>query len=175
MLAPKARGGVELHPVGCMHVWEAIARLDAAAAWNLVMNQAIAAFAAWLPADGVDELFRNGVPTVAGALNPPTVAVRADGGWRITGQVPFASGCDHAHWLGVPAVEIVGGQPKLDPATGRPAVFAAFLPRNAATILDTWHTLGMRGTGSWDVAVKDLLPRRPTERPRATQPPSVDL
>jgi alkylation response protein AidB-like acyl-CoA dehydrogenase len=57
----------------------------------------------------------------------------------------------------VPALEIVGGQPELDPATGQPAVFAAFLPRSAATILDTWHTLGMRGTGSSDVAVKDLF------------------
>ncbi len=114
MLAPKAHGGFELHPVGCMRVWEAIARFDPSAAWNLVMNQAIAAFAAWLPSDGVAEMFRDGLPTVAGALNPPTAAVRADGGWRITGQVPFASGCHHAGWLGVPAVEIENGQPKLE-------------------------------------------------------------
>ena len=165
MLAPKARGGIELHPVGCMRVWEAIARFDASAAWNLVMNQAIAAFAAWLPADGVAEMFRNGLPTVAGALNPPTAATRSDGGWRITGQVPFASGCHHADWLGVPAVEMERGQPKLDPGTGQPAVFGAFLPRSVATILDTWHTLGMRGTGSSDVAVKDLfVPDRLTAR-----------
>jgi indole-3-acetate monooxygenase len=165
MLAPKARGGIELHPVECMRVWEAIARLDSAAAWNLVMNQAVAGFIAWLPAQGVDELFRDGVPTVAGALNPPTAAVRADGGWRITGQVPFASGCHHAAWVGLPAVEMVDGQPKLDPETGQPAVFAAFVPRTATTILDTWHTLGMRGTGSCDVAVKDLfVPDRRTAR-----------
>ncbi len=165
MLAPKARGGIELHPVECMRVWEAIARFDAAAAWNLVMNQAIAAFAAWLPADGVAEVFRNDLPTVAGALNPPSAAVRADGGWRITGQVPFASGCHHADWLGMPAVQIEGGHPKLDPGTGQPAVFGAFLLRSAATIVDTWHTLGMRGTGSSDVAVKDLfVPDRLTAR-----------
>ncbi|HKM73519.1 MAG TPA: hypothetical protein VJX94_26220 [Stellaceae bacterium] len=58
MLAPRARGGVELDPVGCMRVWEAIARFDLAAAWNLVMNEAIAAFAAWLPAEGVAERWR---------------------------------------------------------------------------------------------------------------------
>src|SRR5437016_12548227 len=66
----------------CMRVWEAIARFDASAAWNLVMNQAIAAFAAWLPAGGVEDLFRNGLTTVAGARNPPTAAVHADGAWR---------------------------------------------------------------------------------------------
>jgi alkylation response protein AidB-like acyl-CoA dehydrogenase len=60
MLAPKAHGGRELHPVEAMRVWEAIARIDSAAAWNLVMNQAISAYAAWLPAEGVRELFRHG-------------------------------------------------------------------------------------------------------------------
>lgn len=41
MLAPKAYGGLEVHPVEAMQVWEAVARIDSAAAWNLVMNQAI--------------------------------------------------------------------------------------------------------------------------------------
>ncbi|HSF32164.1 MAG TPA: acyl-CoA dehydrogenase family protein [Candidatus Tectomicrobia bacterium] len=92
MLAPKVHGGLELHPVETMRVWEAVARIDASAAWNLVMNQAVAQYAAWLPAAGVQELFRHGPPTVAGALNPPTAATRAEGGWRITGQCPFGSG-----------------------------------------------------------------------------------
>src|SRR5438132_8954779 len=146
MLAPKAHGGLELHPVETMQVWEAVARTDASAAWNLVMNQAIAAYAAWLPAAGAQEVFRHGPPTVAGALNPPAAAIRAEGGWRITGQCPFWSGCHNATWLAMPAVEMDGGQPKVDPATGQPmAAFGVFLPRTAATILDTWHTMGMRG------------------------------
>jgi alkylation response protein AidB-like acyl-CoA dehydrogenase len=44
MLAPRAYGGMELHPADCLRVWEAVARIDAAAGWNLVMNQAIAAY-----------------------------------------------------------------------------------------------------------------------------------
>jgi Acyl-CoA dehydrogenase, N-terminal domain len=71
ILAPKTRGGLELHPVECVRVWEAIVRFDSAAAWNLAMNQAVTGFAAWLPAAGVDELFYDGPPTVAGALHPP--------------------------------------------------------------------------------------------------------
>jgi len=69
------------------------------------MNQAIAAYSAWLPPKGVAELFSAGIPTVAGALHPPGTAVRAAGGWRITGQVPFGSGCHHAQWLAMPAKE----------------------------------------------------------------------
>src|SRR4051794_33533208 len=63
MLAPRAYGGLELHPANCLRVWEAVARIDSAVAWNLVMNQVIAAYAAWLPAQGAAELFRDGPPT----------------------------------------------------------------------------------------------------------------
>jgi indole-3-acetate monooxygenase len=158
LLAPKAHGGLEVHPVEAMQVWEAVARIDAAAAWNLVMNQAVAAYAAWLPAAGAQEVFRDGPPTVAGALNPPAAASRTDGGWRITGQCPFGSGCHNAQWLAMPAIEMDGDHPKVDPATGQlVAAFGVFLPRTSATILDTWHTMGMRGTGSTDYAVQDLF------------------
>jgi alkylation response protein AidB-like acyl-CoA dehydrogenase len=57
----------------------------------------------------------------------------------------------------MPAIEMDGGHPKVDPATGQPALFAVFFPRAAAKILDTWHTMGMRGTGSTDYAVQDLF------------------
>jgi alkylation response protein AidB-like acyl-CoA dehydrogenase len=145
MLAPKAYGGLELHPAECIQAWEAIARIDSAAAWNLVMNQAVAAFSAWLPPKGIAELYAGGIPTMAGALHPPGKAVRVGGGWRITGQVPFGSGCHHAQWLAIPVKE-----------EGADTPFGAFIRRESATILDTWHTLGMRGTGSADYAVKDL-------------------
>jgi len=146
MLAPRQYGGLELHLSECMRVWEAVARIDASAAWNLVMNQAIANFAAWLPEAGVKELFANGIPTVAGALHPPARGRRVEGGWHITGQVPFGSGCQNAQWLAMPAQE-----------EGGKTLFAAFFPRQSGMILDTWHTLGMRGTGSTDYRADDLF------------------
>jgi alkylation response protein AidB-like acyl-CoA dehydrogenase len=157
MLAPKAYGGLEVHPVDFLRVLEAVARIDSAAAWNLSMTQMIASFAAWLPDAGAREIFRDGPATVAGALNPPAAATRVAGGWRITGRCPFGSGCQNATWLAMPAVEMDGDGPKLDPSTGQPAPFGVFFPRSAAQILDTWHTYGMRGTGSTDYAVRDLF------------------
>jgi alkylation response protein AidB-like acyl-CoA dehydrogenase len=94
---------------------------------------------------------------MAGALNPPAGATRVEGGWRITGRCPFGSGCHHARWFVMPAVEMDGDHPKIDPATGQPTPFAVFIPRSQATIPDTWHTLGMRGTGSADFAVEDAF------------------
>jgi alkylation response protein AidB-like acyl-CoA dehydrogenase len=157
MLAPRAFGGLEVHPVDAMRVWEAVGRCDSAAGWNLSMHQTLAGITAWLPAAGAREVFREGIATMAGAFNPPAAATRVEGGWRLSGQFPFASGCHRARWLLVAALEMEGGQPKVDPATGQPAPFAAVVPRTAATILDTWHTMGMRGTGSTDFTLQDLF------------------
>ena len=62
MLAPRRYGGFELHPAECLRVWEAVARIDASAAWNLVMNQAIANYAAWLPEAGVKNCSQTASP-----------------------------------------------------------------------------------------------------------------
>ena len=146
MLAPRRYGGFEIHPSQCMRVWEAVAHIDASAAWNLVMNQGIANYAAWLPEAGVKELFAAGIPTIAGALHPPARARRVEGRWRVTGQVPFGRGCHCAQWLAMPAQE-----------ANKDVLFAVFFPRQSDTILDTWHTMGMRSTGSTDYRADDLF------------------
>jgi alkylation response protein AidB-like acyl-CoA dehydrogenase len=157
MLAPQAYGGLELPISDVMPVWEAVARIDPAAAWNLVMATAVAGFAAFLPAEGARELFARGPTTVAGALFPPGRAIRDEGGWRVTGRVPFASGCHHASWGAMPAVVFDGETPRIDPDTGQPTLLGTFFPRPQAQILDTWHTIGMRGTGSADLALDDVF------------------
>jgi alkylation response protein AidB-like acyl-CoA dehydrogenase len=156
MLAPRKYGGLEVHPVDAMRVWEAVARIDSAAAWNLVMNQAVGGFAAWLPEEGATELFGDGPTTVAAAFFPPGAATRVQGGWRFSGRVPFASGCDNTSWFLFPALEMEGSEPRIDPDTGQPIMLALFLPRDDVTIHDTWHTVGMRGTGSSDIAATDV-------------------
>jgi alkylation response protein AidB-like acyl-CoA dehydrogenase len=55
-----------------------------------------------------------------------------------------------------------GDQPRGN-AQGRPVQRFMFLPADQATILDTWHTLGLRGSGSHDVLVSDrFIPERHT-------------
>jgi hypothetical protein len=92
MLAPKAHGGLELHPVEAMRVWEAVARIDSAAAWNLVMNQAISAYAAWLPPEGAREVFRHGPATTAGrnaAISTPCLRWRSSMPDHVLGNSRF--------------------------------------------------------------------------------------
>jgi alkylation response protein AidB-like acyl-CoA dehydrogenase len=157
MMAPQAYGGLELPITDVMTVWEAVARIDSAAAWNLVMTTAVATFAAFLPAEGARELFAEGPTTMAGALFPPGQAIREEGGWRVTGRVPFVSGCHQAAWITLPAIAMDCETPRVHPETGQPMFLGVVVPRHEAQILDTWHTVGMRGTGSADVALDGVF------------------
>jgi 3-hydroxy-9,10-secoandrosta-1,3,5(10)-triene-9,17-dione monooxygenase len=135
--APKRFGGLELHPTDCMRLWEAIGRIDSSIAWNAFMTHAgVPPFSAWLSEEGVREVYADGVPTMAGVFAPPLKTQRVEGGWRATGTSPFGSGCQNVDWLVIPMTH-----------ESRP-VFVGFIRAKDGVIEDTWHTLGMRGTGS---------------------------
>ena len=158
MLAPKAFGGLELHPVEAYRVVEAVARIDSAAGWILNQTYAISATAAWCPKEGGEELYARGPDAIcAGGFFPPGLSVRVEGGWRITARQQFASGCHRALWFGVPIQEVADDASRFDPRIEDPPTIAALVPRDEVDLIDNWHTSGMRGTFSADVSVDDVF------------------
>ncbi|MCW0216471.1 MAG: acyl-CoA dehydrogenase family protein [Pseudonocardia sp.] len=155
MWTPRSLGGLEIDPVSAVDLVETISRIDAAAGWNLFMSVAPSIFGMWLSDDGAREVYAD-EPILAGALFPPVSAVPTEGGYRVSGRVPFVSGCHAATWLILTAMVIEDGAPRLT-AGGDPVSLLVFLPRADGEIIDNWDTLGMRGTGSHDVAVTDLF------------------
>lgn len=83
--APTSSGERDLHAVDLLTVWEAVARIDPAAGWNLVMNSGVSLFAAHLPLAVTDAMFAGGYATLAGAFNPPGMATRVEGDWKVNG------------------------------------------------------------------------------------------
>jgi alkylation response protein AidB-like acyl-CoA dehydrogenase len=83
-------------------------------------------------------------------LDGSGAAVRIEGGWRINARKRFASGSPVGDLLMTTAVDTVSGP--------EPVVLHFALPLAAAgvTVMDNWHTLGMRGTGSHDVIIEDV-------------------
>jgi alkylation response protein AidB-like acyl-CoA dehydrogenase len=79
-----------------------------------------------------------------------------DGGFRVTGRWPFASGCHQADWLVCVCPIVENGRPRTAP-DGSPQPYTFVLPAADCEILDTWDTVGMRGTGSHDFQVRDLF------------------
>ncbi len=157
MSAPKAVGGAEVEEETVLQAIEELSRQDGSVGWNVMIAAGAAIIASYLPAAALREVYRGGPNTViAGALPPKGAAMPVLGGFRLTGRWTFASGCHQADWmLGTSAV-MAHGTPRLRP-DGRPDVRTFFVPVGACEILDTWHTAGLRGTGSHDWQVTDVF------------------
>ena len=153
---PKTYGGLEMDPIPALKIFEEIARIDSAAGW-IASNSSIIAFLCQIINDqGSAEMFSDPRTLVAGGWFPPGKAVPVQGGYRLTGQWAFASGCNYANWLTSHVVIMDGDTPRLD-ANGNPVSMITFFRASEAEILDNWHTLGMRGTGSHDVRVDNVF------------------
>lgn len=159
---PRAYGGEELPLPGFLRVVEELSRLDAATGWVYANLGASGMIAAFLDPAGARELYAGGPDQAgAGTANPKGRAVPVEGGYRVSGQWPLVSGCHHASWIAVGALVFDGDGPRMSPAGG-PDIQLMALPAHEVTILDTWDSLGLRGTGSTDVRVEEAFV--PTER-----------
>src|SRR6185503_20161833 len=89
--------------------------------------------------------------TVSGSYAPSATAKAVPGGYRVSGLWGFASGCDHAGWH----VAGVHFPPAAEGA--RPSAGFVLLPRSDYRIEDNWHTVGLAGTGSKNIAIDDAF------------------
>jgi 3-hydroxy-9,10-secoandrosta-1,3,5(10)-triene-9,17-dione monooxygenase len=77
------------------------------------------------------------------------VVTETGDGYIVNGSWNWSSGCDHATWT------FVGGPVIKD---GKPVDFGSFLiPRTDYEIDDVWHVVGLKGTGSNTLKVKDVF------------------
>jgi alkylation response protein AidB-like acyl-CoA dehydrogenase len=175
---PRVFGGLEIDPMSACRIFEEISRVDSAAGWNLQLSCAWDPLGAWFSDDGASEVFGDPNTILGGAFFPPRRAVRVQGGYRVTGQTPFVSGAHQCSWFLGLAHVFNGDQPLLG-ENGEPVALLTACPSHETQILDTWHTLGMCGTGSHDVVMTDVFvpeqrtaPLIPLQRPgRAYQGP----
>jgi len=83
---------------------------------------------------------------VASTLAPQGAAEPVDGGMKVNGRWQFCSGVDRSDWVMLGCAS----------AEGRPSVHVV-VPKRDVTVVDTWHVLGLLGTGSKDVVAEDLF------------------
>lgn len=158
MLVPEAHGGLEVAPLVFVRALEALALGDSAAAWCTMTAATTGAIAAYLPAEGADALW-GATPNLAaaGIFAPFGRAVPVEGGYRVTGRWPFASGSTHAGWLMGGALVPTADGPRKTPG-GQLEILSCFFPTDQVQIHEeTWTSHGMRGTGSHDVSVEDVF------------------
>lgn len=157
MWRPKSLGGLEIDPMTAFRVFEEVSRLNSAAGWNLQLSCGLDPFGAWFSDEGAQEVFGNAEAILAGAFFPFRRAVPVNGGFRVTGQTPFVSGAHQCAWFfGLANIFDDGDTPRLA-ENGQPVTLITACPVRDAVILDTWRTLGMRGTGSHDVRMTEVF------------------
>jgi alkylation response protein AidB-like acyl-CoA dehydrogenase len=157
MAHPHAWGGPELSLPDQVRVIEELARADGSVAWCAMINIDGGYLGAFIDQDVAREMYRDLDAPTGASLIFTGRAVKVDGGYRVSGRWPFVSGCQHCEWFAFTCTLVdSGGNPVLDDR-GRQQQLMCFLAANAGEILDTWHTTGLRGSGSNDFAAADVF------------------
>lgn len=156
MCMPKAHGGVEAAPRTVVETIEALAEADASAAWCVTVSATTGAFGAYLDPEVAGAIFPDPSLIFAGVYAPMGKATFEGGNFRVTGQWKWNSGGQNATWLCGGCVIHENGAPRM--LTEKiPDHRMMLFPASDVTFIDTWHTSGLRGTGSGDMAVRDLV------------------
>ena len=157
MLLPRSIGGDEVDPVSYVRAIEAASSHDGSVGWCLSIANSTALIAPYLDIAIARQIF--GPPRATCAWGPPNdcIARAVSGGYRVTGEWSFASGCRHSSWMGAHGCVVEpDGSLRLN-RFGRPTLKTWLFPTAQATLLDTWNTIGLRGTASDSYRVDDLF------------------
>ena len=151
-------GGAAADPQSYLDVIEELSRGDASSGWcAMVASESSACLNAWLAPDVIRTMLgRNPLAVVSLTAVGKGRAVASEDGHRVSGRWRFTSGCRHADWLGALCVVHDGDQPRVN-AVGAPDIRLLFVPSSAATIIDTWHTSGLKGTASDDFELHEVF------------------
>ena len=150
LLQPEQWGGMQTDPA---LFYEAVRRLASACGstgwvssiigvhnWHIALFDQKAQEEVW----GEDSNVR-----ISSSYAPMGAGTVVDGGYIVNGSWNWSSGSDHATWT------FVGGPVIKD---GKPVDFGSFLiPRTEYDIDDVWHVVGLKGTGSNTLVVKDVF------------------
>ncbi|GGO74915.1 acyl-CoA dehydrogenase family protein [Nocardioides deserti] len=155
MLQPATYGGMEAHPRDFAETVMRIASIDGSTGWvagivgvhpwEMAMCDPEVQQAVW----GEDQ-----DTWIASPYAPMGILRPVDGGYVFNGRWQFSSGTDHCDWIFLGAF--------LGDADGNrvmpPRNYHVILPRSDYEIVeDSWDVVGLRGTGSKDIVVRDAF------------------
>jgi 3-hydroxy-9,10-secoandrosta-1,3,5(10)-triene-9,17-dione monooxygenase len=168
-LQPKVWGGMELDFVASVDIPEMLARGDCSTAWNVANlashHRTLALFSERAQREVWSE---NPDALIAAAIAYPQGRARkADGGLVLSGTWNFCSAVKGAGWNTLACV-VRDGEKSID--------WCQCLLRSFEyEVIDDWHTLGMRGTGSCTVKVEELFVPTYRTQSMATALPGHDF
>lgn len=151
-MQPSRYGGYELGFGPMVEMSLAVGEVCASTAWVLGLYMAHGWLGALFPKRAQDEIWsQNPDALISGSYAPIGKATPVDGGYRLSGRFPFASGSPGSDWNLCGAMLPVGPE-------GKPAPCFTIVPKSDYSIdWDSWRPVGLAGTGSCDVLVDDVF------------------
>ncbi len=175
LLVPRDLGGAEATPAEAFATLETLGAADAATGWCVMIAATTALVSAWLPRAQAETVFGDPATITGGVFAPMGKAVADGDDYLVSGRWAWASGSANCRWLLGGAVLMDDGQPRRLP-NGAPEHRMMIMDAHEVELIDTWDALGMRGTGSGDMAASNVrVPRARsvsflTDRPVASGP-----
>src|SRR6516225_2205409 len=97
----------------------------------------------------IDVWGENPEAVASSSLAPREAARPVPGGWRLSGHYPFSSGCDYAQWAIIGTFLGEKGDPR--------HIAYLLVPLAEVEIADDWQVLGLLGTGSKSLILRDVF------------------
>ena len=157
LYVPKELNGPETDPGTAFHVVEQIAQADGSVGWCVFNGTAVSSAVVRISPKAAKEIF--GDPPVvlgSGSARAGGTARITDGGYIVSGRWNFLSGIDHSTAIFVACRVVDDNGPALY-EDGSPVMRTVVLPVKKGRVLDTWTTLGMRGTASNDAEFSEVF------------------
>jgi 3-hydroxy-9,10-secoandrosta-1,3,5(10)-triene-9,17-dione monooxygenase len=146
---PKRYGGAELNLDALIEVTAALAEGCSSTGWVYALWGAHMWLIGQYPQAVQDEIFSDPNALVSSVVNVEGTPEKVEGGYRWTGKGFFSSGVDHCTWLSASL--------NLQPGEWPGDMRWFLIPRADIEIVDDWHTVGLKGTGSKTIVVNDAF------------------
>ena len=166
MCVPSAYGGPDTEPSAMLEAIMTVARADGAAGWCSMIASTTSSMAAFLPPESAMSIYGDPKVVTGGVFAPNGVGAATThggvNGFDVTGRWAWGSGTQHCEW-------VLGGT-RCDDGTFR----LIWFPQADVTFHDTWHTGGMRGSGSLGYSVDGVFAPAAFSMQPGVTPPQVD-
>jgi alkylation response protein AidB-like acyl-CoA dehydrogenase len=149
-MQPKRFGGYEYGPAELAQIGFELGRACGSTGWCGTLAVCFGWKTAFFPLEAQQEVWDNTENLLAVAYLPSPKVEIVDGGIKLAGTWPWASGIDSAAWLILAAL--------LPGKDGPPTPVWCLVPvRDVAVDHDSWNVSGLQGTGSKTIHIKDAI------------------
>jgi alkylation response protein AidB-like acyl-CoA dehydrogenase len=150
LMQPARFGGYEYGFSEFIEMNRTTGRACASTSWCVSLGMVHQWFIGLFPLEAQEEVWRDDPHAIAAVSYAPVGKVRAvPGGWMVSGKWSWLSNVDNSSWY------MLGTVFPPDKDGGKPVPGFALVPASSARIVDDWHAVGLKGTGSKSIEIAD--------------------